>query len=93
MNRFLRSGFICAAFSSGIITVAIPIKYLDWNRDSIATNVAFIYGSLASTLFFLGGATWRFKGGVTQVGGTQVKKENTNKNPFFYNGPHSKSNS
>ena len=61
MNYFLRSAFVVAAISTGAFSVAIvpdvgdSCEFGDFRTCSISLGLA--SGSIASTLFFLGGAT------------------------------------
>ncbi len=59
----LRSAFAVAALSTGILTVHNTIVYKDnaiFNDEERIAG-AYAVGSLASTLFFLSGATWKFE--------------------------------
>ena len=59
----LRSAFAVAALSTSILTVQNAIVFTEnaWSYEEERIAGAYAVGALASTLFFLSGATWKFE--------------------------------
>ena len=65
---FLRSAFAVAAISTGIFTIDAIVKSSEdcsWGYDrECGLMLGYSAGSVATTLFFISGATWKFKNNI-----------------------------
>ena len=64
---FLRTAFAVAALSSGIVAINSSSRLGDeceygfgYSDKFCALTLAYTFGSVSSTLFFISGATWKY---------------------------------
>ena len=64
---FLRTAFAVAALSSGIVAINSSSRLgeecdggFGYSHQFCALTLAYTFGSVSSTLFFISGATWKY---------------------------------